>query len=95
MCGVEILEIVYGDGVELDIFGLFDLFSLLVVVEVMFARNIGGDGSYLELVVVFGGGAYCGFWWCCVWWLVLLLGVVCEQRNVGGGSCFCDSCDDV
>jgi len=24
---------------------LFDLFSLLVVVEVMFARNIGGDGS--------------------------------------------------
>ena len=23
---------------------LFDLFSLLVVVEVMFARNIGGDG---------------------------------------------------
>jgi len=26
---------------------LFDSFSLLVVVEVMFARNIGGDGSYL------------------------------------------------
>jgi len=22
-------------------------------------------------------------------------GVVCEQRNVGGGSCFCASCDDV
>jgi hypothetical protein len=22
-------------------------------------------------------------------------GVVCEQQNVGGGSCFCGSCDDV
>jgi len=30
---------------------LFDLFSLLVVVEVMFARNIGGDGSVTTLVM--------------------------------------------
>lgn len=43
---------------------LFDLFSLLVVVEVMFAHNIGGDGfdgSLVVLVVVphgdFHGGA--------------------------------------
>ena len=30
---------------------LFDLFSLLVMMEVMFARNIGGDGS-LTMVVM-------------------------------------------
>nr|ABN05759.1 hypothetical protein MtrDRAFT_AC148775g17v2 [Medicago truncatula] len=30
---------------------LFDLFSLLVVVEVMFARNIGGDGSVTMVVM--------------------------------------------
>jgi hypothetical protein len=30
---------------------LFDLFSLLVVVEVMFARNIGGDGSVMMVVM--------------------------------------------
>jgi len=30
---------------------LFDSFSLLVVVEVMFARNIGGDGSVTMVVM--------------------------------------------
>jgi len=30
---------------------LFDLFSLLVVVEVMFARNIDGDGSVMMVVM--------------------------------------------
>lgn len=30
---------------------LFDLFSLLVVVEVMFARNIGGDESVTMVVM--------------------------------------------
>jgi hypothetical protein len=30
---------------------LFDLFSLLVVAEVMFARNIGGDGSVTMVVM--------------------------------------------
>ena len=54
---------------------LFDLFSLLVVVEVMFARNIGGDGSYLgslmncygfdgSLVVLVCGASWWFSWWC-------------------------------
>jgi hypothetical protein len=50
---------------------LFDLFSLLVVVEVMFARNIGGDGLYLGLLMnIYGFDGslvvlVCGTsWWC-------------------------------
>jgi len=31
--------------------GLFDSFFLLVVVEVMLARNIGGDGSVMMVVI--------------------------------------------
>jgi hypothetical protein len=35
-----------------------------------------------------------GCWSLCVF-LSWCSGVVCEQRNEGGGSCFCGSCDDV
>jgi hypothetical protein len=32
---------------------------------------------------------------CCVGFYVVVRGVVCKKQNVGGGSCFCGSCDVV
>ena len=56
---------------------LFDLFSLLVVVEAMFARNIGGDGSITTWFRwIFG----CVGLWCfmAVFMVVLILGLWCR-----------------
>jgi len=50
-----------------------------------------------ELMVVFGvlfPAVFIGCWLFCRF-LSWCSGVVCEQRNMGGGSCFCGSCDDV
>ena len=43
---------------------LFDSFSLLIVVDVMFARNIGGDGFDGSLVVLVSGASWWFSWWC-------------------------------
>ena len=43
---------------------LFDSFSLLIVVEIMFARNIGGDGFDGSLVVLVCGASWRFSWWC-------------------------------
>jgi len=56
-------------------------------VKVLRRANCGVLGFYSQLF-------FKGCWLLCRF-LSWCSGVVCEQRNVGDGSCFCNRCDDV